>query len=370
MDILNRKLGRRQFISGSSMVLGAGMLAKPSSRLLFAAEGAPPGGGPMDQSPPKTDGTGKYGKYIMLSEKTEYGERGAMMVGINKNTLSESNMTAITGRMPPPGPMPSHDAGGETHENPEFLIHLGNNPDDPLDLGAEVDLYLGYGKWLEKYTFNRSTAVYLPTNFYHTPWKVKKIWREMTWVNVQTGVTGAGFGGAPGAAPGDAPGAAPGSAPATMPQMQALSEEEKAKAKTTGYVFADYMRSGVGPGFTNPKGGEWIAYLDCTIVAEAPLTRIIRYNPEEAPYTVIDTQTHKYESFLILYGIDLDDFTDLGADVEIYMGPEKEKHTFSTSAIVYVPARTVHGPLIVKKARKPFNFLEIVGGPELPGVIL
>ena len=315
----------------------------------------------------------------MFAEKTEYTERGAMMVGVSQGTLPECNMSAITGRMPPPGPMPGHDMGGETHENPEYLIHLGNNPDDPLDLGAEVDLYLGGGKWLEKYTFNKTTAVYLPTGFYHTPWKVKKIWREMTWINLHVGLTGtgAGGGGAPGGAPGGDPGGAPGGDPGGGPMMPTFrsgftgfTEEEKANAKTTGHVFADYMRSGVGPGFTNPKGGQWIAYLDCTIIAEAPLTRIIRYNPEEAPYTVIGAETHKYESFLILYGIDTDDFTDLGADVVIYMGPEKGKHTFSTSAIVYIPPYTEYGPLKVKKARKPFNFLQVVGGPELPGVII
>ena len=80
-------------------------------------------------------------------------------------------------------------------------------------------------------------------------------------------------------------------------------------------------------------------------------------------------EKHSIQEFLIHLGNDPDDPFDLGAEIELYMGEEKEKHTFNKSAIVYVPPEVVHGPLIVKSARKPFNFLEIVVGPELPGAV-
>jgi hypothetical protein len=34
-----------------------------------------------------------------------------------------------------------------------------------------------------------------------------------------------------------------------------------------------------------------------------------------------------------------------------------------------MPANTEHGPFIVKNAKKPFLFVECVGGPEHPGAI-
>jgi hypothetical protein len=105
------------------------------------------------------------------------------------------------------------------------------------------------------------------------------------------------------------------------------------------------------------------------MIAEAPLTRIIRYRPEKAPYSIIGPQTHEYETFFILLGTNLDDPTDLGAEIEFTIGEEKETHTFNKSAVVYMPGDTVHGPMRVKKARRPFTFLEIVGGPELPGAV-
>lgn len=85
--------------------------------------------------------------------------------------------------------------------------------------------------------------------------------------------------------------------------------------------------------------------------------------------TIINTQTHEYETFFHLNGIDYDDPNYLGAEIELTMGPEKEKHTLNKTAFVYVPANTVHGPFIVKKASKPFLFFECVGGPEHPGAV-
>jgi len=290
--------------------------------------------------------------------------------------------TVIIGRMPPPGPMPGHDAPEKHSGEIEYLIHLGNNQDDPLDLGADVDFYLGKGKWLERYAINKSTAVYLADGMWHCPWKVKKIRTDMTWVNVRIGKAAQGSlpGGAPAGAQGGAPaggqsgasavaqGGTSSGAPA-MASEEGLSEAERAKAKTSGYIFDKYLLSGVPKDMKDPNGGKWIAYTDCTKIAGGALTRIIRYNPKEAPYSIIDSQTHEYGSLFIFLGTDLKDCTNLGAEVELSIGPEKEKHTINKSAMVYVPAELKHGPFKVIKASKPFNFLEIVAGPEMPGAV-
>jgi len=344
------------------MIIGAGMLAGSAGRV-FAAEGAsqgqggpPQGGGGAMAAQKKDDGT-KYGKYITLAVKSEPTERGIQMFPMGGVT-PEGFSGIIIGRMPPPGPMPGHNAPEKHDGEIEYLIHLGNNPDDPLDLGAEVDFFLGKGKWLERYEITKSTAVYLPDGQWHCPWKVKKINTEMSWVNVRIGK----------ATQGGIPGVAPGGAPGGMPEVEGLSEAEKAKAKTSNYIFDKYLLSGVKD-MKDPEGGRWIAYTDCTKIAGGALTRIIRYNPKGAPYGVIDKQTHEYGSLFIFLGTDLKDCTDLGAEVELIIGPEKEKHIINKTCYLYVPADTVHGPFKVTKASKPFNFLEIVAGPELPGAV-
>jgi len=38
-----------------------------------------------------------------------------------------------------------------------------------LSKGAEIEMYMG--EEMERYTFNRSTCIYIPPNFIHCPWK-------------------------------------------------------------------------------------------------------------------------------------------------------------------------------------------------------
>jgi hypothetical protein len=351
MKFFQQRAGRRHFISAGSMALGVGMLAKPP-RLWSAAVGSSQ---PVRNS--NTDGT-KYGKYITLSGKHETTERGIDLFDTMGTTFPGFS-TVIIGRMPPPGPMPGHESHEKHDGEKEFLIHLGNDPDDPMNLGADVELYLGRGKWREKYTFNRTTAVYLPSGFWHCPWHVQKIRKDMTWVNVRIGGESAQGGIPPGGQ----------GAPPPALSQDALSAEELARAKTSGYIFEKFMLSGGVKSASDPKGGKMIAYADCTTIAEAPLTRIIRYRPEGAFYSIIDAQTHEYGTLLLFLGTELMDPTDLGAEVELSIGPEGEKHTIHKSAIVYMPAELTHGPFKVKKADKPFNFLEIVAGPEMPGAV-
>ena len=365
MNSLTGNIGRRQFISAGSMAIGAG-LAVQTSRLSFAAGrlspqeppagGAPPqeaglqsaaGGPPMQMSRTiKDDGT-KYGKYIIFSEKSEGNDRGVPVANtIGMNSIIPEYPMALINRMMPPGPLPGKKAP-ERHSLSEYIIHLGNNPDDPMDLCADLTFCLGTGKWREKYIFNQATAVYVPAGFWHCPTSMKNIKRPVEFVNLMIGSPKTGFG--------------------ETDHQPDVSEEEMAKAKTNDYLFSNYMVSGVGKDMKDPKGGKWIAYLDCSKIAQAPLTRIIRYGSEEASYPILETvQTHEYGTLLIQLGTDSNDATALGAELELYLGEEKEKHTISKSAIVYVPPKIPHGPMVVKNATQPFNFLEVVMGPELP----
>jgi hypothetical protein len=333
------------------MAVGASLLVRPSD-LLFAA------GSPADATGSgESDGT-RYGKYIHLMQNSAPTERGIMMYFMMGGDLPGFS-TVIIGRMPPPGPMPGHDAPEKHDGEMEYLIHLGNNPNDPFDLGADVDFFLGKGKWQEHYELTKTTAVYLPNGMWHCPWKVKKIRTAMNWVNLRVGKSSQS----------GMSGAAPGGVPAAGAEVEAESQEERSKAKTSGYIFDKYLLSGVPKDMKNPEGGRWIAYSDCTRIDGGALTRIIRYMPDEAPYPVIGSQTHEYASMFIFLGTDLNDCTNLGAEVELLIGPEKERHTINRSAFVYLPADMAYGPFKVTKATEPFNFLEVVAGPELPGAV-
>jgi hypothetical protein len=343
---------RRQFLSLSSMALGATVLAKPFN-LLHAAEDTALAKEEADS------GAGKYGSNIILSQKAEAGKRGIPMFNTMDLSIPEFSSVLI-GRMPPPGPMIGHEIHEKHDGEKEYLIHLGNDADDPMDLGADVELYLGRSKWREKHTFNKATSVYLPCGLWHCPWHVRNIRRAVSFVNIRVKydlpaepstykITKLKMGGPP------------------TQSSESLSAEELSRAKTSGGIFGQYLLPDSVKGKEDPKGGKWLAYLDCTMIAEAPLTRVLRYRPLNEQYSIIDEQRHEYGTLFVMLGTNLNDHTDLGAEVELSIGPEKEKHTIDKSAIVYVPPRTEHGPFVVKNARAPFNFVELVGGPEMPG---
>jgi hypothetical protein len=364
MDLFNGKLGRRQFMSMSSMVLGAGILGagkllKPRTALAQ-----------LNQGEPQTlmaPGTTKWGHYIFLPlPETIDGERGTPYVqygsGVPGTTITPGAQMRMVPHM---APYPAHPAPEKHKEYQEVLCMIGLDPDDPLDLRAEAEFYMGKGKNLEKYPkVTKSVCVYVPRGQWHWPWQVKKVHKPMAWIHFNVPVNPM--------------------PPMTEEDIEKLIQEEaanapdpkeleaelaNAKTDPRTFLYKHLLLSGVGVDKKVPKGGKWVIYLDTIMVAEAPLLRILQYHPEEAPYPVIGTQTHEYETFFCFYGMDEKDQTDLGADVELYMGPEKEKHTINKSALVYMPANTEHGPFIVKNAKKPFLFVECVGGPEHPGAV-
>ncbi len=416
MDVLNRNIGRRQFISAGSMALGAGILARPSQ--LLAAEGGPPtgataggargvspaGGAPMGSmmqaggSSASLKGEGKYGKYIIVSPKEIQPDTGMGSNIFPSTSFEGCEVTSMFIRFLNEGPSPCHATPLRSDYERCVFGFIGTDPEDPMELGAKEEYWLGEGENLEKYpTMQQSTVVYVPAGMRRWPLLNHSVKRPWTWIiffipvapgagtsmssfSGASGPPSGGQGGAPGGAAGGPPsGAADPNKPRDMfiatPEEIAnetwpnLTKEEKANARKSHHIYSQLLRSGVGPDRKKPKGGQWIAYLDAEIVAEAPLLRFIRYRPEEAPYPVINTQAHEYGTLLFFNGLDAADPGYLGAEIELCIGPEKEKHTINRSALIWIPANLEHGPFTVKKATKPFNFVECVAGPEHAGAV-
>jgi len=73
---------------------------------------------------------------------------------------------------------------------------------------------------------------------------------------------------------------------------------------------------------------------------------------------------HEFAEILCFLGGDPTDIRDLGAEVEICLGEEQEKHIIDTAAVVSIPAGLVHCPLIIRNVTKPFVFLEVSLTPK------
>ncbi len=72
------------------------------------------------------------------------------------------------------------------HKEAELLFHIGSNPEDPTDLGAEFEMH--FGEEMERYTFNKSMCIFIPPMMVHCPWKPLKIYKPLIMIQVNQAV--------------------------------------------------------------------------------------------------------------------------------------------------------------------------------------
>lgn len=72
---------------------------------------------------------------------------------------------------------------------------------------------------------------------------------------------------------------------------------------------------------------------------------------------------HDYIEYVILYGSNPDDPSDLCGEVELWLGDEK--HTVTKSCVIIVPAGLSHCPIIFKRVGRPIFFSSCSPAPVL-----
>jgi hypothetical protein len=75
--------------------------------------------------------------------------------------------------------------------------------------------------------------------------------------------------------------------------------------------------------------------------------------------------THPVPEVLVALGSDPENPEDLGAEFELYMGTEMEKHIINKSTMIYIPENTVHCPFTITRVTRPFLFIQAHYGPKL-----
>jgi hypothetical protein len=73
--------------------------------------------------------------------------------------------------------------GPHTHKDPELIVMLGTDPDDPWDLGAEIELCMG--PEMESHIITKSTSVFIPANFLHCPIYYRNVKRPVIFIQNQ-----------------------------------------------------------------------------------------------------------------------------------------------------------------------------------------
>ena len=127
----------------------------------------------------------KYGKYIISELKqptveaawspplTAAGKgRGGRVLYLDNDVVPGAFYTECVWVLPrpagtPPGGPAGRKVGTEphTHDYDEVIAFIGTDLDDPHDLGAEVELWLGD----EKHIITKSSLVFIPAGLKHCP---------------------------------------------------------------------------------------------------------------------------------------------------------------------------------------------------------
>ncbi len=75
---------------------------------------------------------------------------------------------------------------------------------------------------------------------------------------------------------------------------------------------------------------------------------------------------HKHDEFLIFLGAQLPDLCkSFDAEIDLWMGKELEKHTITSTTVVFIPKGVLHCPLNFRAIRKPVLFHALYLGPTL-----
>lgn len=71
------------------------------------------------------------------------------------------------------------------HRDPEIIMVIGGDPENPEELGAEIEMC--FGPEMEKHIINRTCLIYIPPYFIHCPWRPLRTWKPWIFVEINQG---------------------------------------------------------------------------------------------------------------------------------------------------------------------------------------
>ena len=129
----------------------------------------------------------KDDKYFLKNSPPGYEfVMGPILQRMDTRTIEGSNFYFIHWVLPHEKPHMKVGHPPHIHSEAELLIHIGTDPDNPEDLGAEVELYVGPEQ--ERHVITESTVVFLPPNFIHGPWNPLRTTRPWIFIEVNQGL--------------------------------------------------------------------------------------------------------------------------------------------------------------------------------------
>jgi hypothetical protein len=248
--------------------------------------------------------------------------------------------------------------GALMHPYDEILVFEGTKNTDILYLGAEVSVELGEER--EEHTFKEPSCVLIPKGTPHGPVTVKSLERPIVHYTIgladaykaqvlkKDGKATSGskynrlikrmitnFKNMPGGGP------------------TAAAGQDRLASNQYGVIRAASM--GVGPG--NGDEVVWL-YGDDLERFNVNFTWGF-YSKCGKWHRGGEAHYHPEAEILCFLGLDADNLNYLGAELELGMGKDYERHIFNTPTVAICPAAFPHLPLITRWVDKPYGFIVV-----------
>jgi hypothetical protein len=108
-----------------------------------------------------------------------------------------------------------------------------------------------------------------------------------------------------------------------------------------------------------------VAYTDSDILQGSKYFSVMVMGPEAVKHPGHGPHIHEEAELLVALGTDMENPRNLGAKLEMCMGPEMESHIFTESTMIWVPAKFIHAPFRVLEVTRPFLFIQCQYSPKL-----
>jgi hypothetical protein len=227
-----------------------------------------------------------------------------------------------------------------TNDTHELLCFIGANPENILDLGAEIKLNLGKND--EEQVIKDTTVVIIPPGLKNGPITISKFTKPFVLLRIiNTKVY--------------------------QDKLDAESGEEnsfKMGRLLNGNDVAKHgrhywMNTMSGPLYIDYEPG-WTGTSIWAHHDEYNAGISLGYHCIVTPYDVRFSHAHPNHENLCFLSGDPDNPEELGADIKVCLGPEQEEHTvINTPTILSMPSGLQHCPLLVDNIKKPVVFLEV-----------
>jgi hypothetical protein len=315
MRFIEKTTTRREFVRKATA--GAGAMAIAGSLRALTAD------------------AGKYADYFhKLSYKKGQGGMGCAdwIVQLTGRDLNNRNTNFSFGYYSKPG---AYRNEGIVHPYDACLAFVGLDPEKPNYLGAEIEISLGAS--FEKHVLDVPSIVCVPKNMPFGPIVAKNV--EKPYAHYEIGLSGAY-------------------------EAQRLPVPSKSmESKEHAHLIKNLSSSAMGDVTkrTGPGNAFWIAW------PRAKVLEGFNVNFSWGFYNGLgnwhkegfDPHVHVGDEFLVFVGLDPARPQYLGSKIDLYMGREKELHTFDAPMVAVCPSMFVHAPIITKKVDKTFAFFLI-----------